>query len=196
VLIGYNHLLPSRVLLGGEAHISFAYFLEGSDVVSTRANARGAVTETVDFVSTLRGRIGYAFDRWLIYGTGGFVWLQGRFGESPGVVGEEDVRRRFHAGWSLGTGAELAVAADWTARLEYLYGQFASATASFPSGTRLASTMEEHSPRLGLNRQLGTAVMIDPPSQSNDRVTDSSDNWSVHGQFTFIQQGYPGFRSP
>ena len=149
VQIGYNYLLPSHVLLGVEADISFPYFLEGGDVVSTRPTTQGAVTETVDFVSTLRGRVGYAFDRWLIYGTGGFAWLQGRFGESPGTVSEEDVRRRIHTGWSLGAGTEVAIAPDWTARLEYRYGQFGGATASFPSSTRFESAMDEHSLRAG-----------------------------------------------
>src|ERR1700693_4723329 len=77
VQIGYNYLLPSRILLGVDADISFPYFLEGGDVVSTRATSQGVATETVDFVATMRGRVGYAFDRWLIYGTGGFALLQG-----------------------------------------------------------------------------------------------------------------------
>jgi high affinity Mn2+ porin len=196
VQIGYNYLLPSRILLGVEADISFPYFLEGSDVVSTRATAQGAATETVDFVSTLRGRVGYAFDHWMIYGTGGLTWLQGRFGESPGTVSEEDVRRRIHTGWSVGAGAEVPVAPNWTARLEYIYGQFGGAIVSFPSGTRFESTMDEHSFRLGVNRQLGSSGETVLPSQRNDGLTTNSGDWSIHGQFTFVQQGYPSFHSP
>jgi high affinity Mn2+ porin len=196
VQVGYNYLLPSRILLGVEADISFPYFLEGGDVVSTRASAHGAVSETVDFSSTVRGRLGYVFDRWLVYATGGFAWSQGRFGESPGTDGDEDVRHRIRTGWSLGAGTEVAIAPEWSAKVEYLYDHLGSASVSFPSGTRFASAMDEHSLRLGLNYQLGASAVNASPGQASAAWTVNPGNWSIHGQFTFIQQGYPSFRSP
>ena len=39
--------------------------------------------------------------------------------------------------------------------------------------------------------------MSAPLSPSNEGLTaGNSGNWSIHGQFTFIQQGYPSFHSP
>lgn len=39
-----------------------------------RATAQGTnVTDQIDYIGTVRGRVGYAFDHWLIYGTGGFA---------------------------------------------------------------------------------------------------------------------------
>ena len=192
--MGYNYLLPSRLLLGVEADISFPNFFEGDDVAATRATALGSVVEKVDFVSTLRGRVGYAFDHWMIYATGGFAWSLGRFIESPGVVKEEDRVFSLRSGWALGAGAEVAVAPQWTASLEYLYGHFGQAGVTFPSGTQYASTIDDmHTVRLGLNRRLGE----DPaPGKTGEWLSADARNWNVHGQITFVQQGYPDFRSP
>jgi high affinity Mn2+ porin len=114
--VGYNYLLRSGVLLGVEADISFPNFLEGDDVVSTRSTVAGTVVEKLDFVSTVRGRLGYAFDRWLIYGTGGVAWSQARLIEDPGPTGAPDLQKHLRTGWALGAGAEVAVAPEWTAR--------------------------------------------------------------------------------
>jgi high affinity Mn2+ porin len=75
---GYNYLLPSRLLLGVEGDITFPYFLNDGTVTS-RETPHSLVTEKLDFVSTLRGRVGYAFDHWLVYATGGFAWSLARF---------------------------------------------------------------------------------------------------------------------
>src|SRR5208282_5065233 len=67
---GYNYVLPSRVLLGIEADITFPYFFEDGTIF-TGGTARGStVSDQIDYIATVRGRFGYAFDRWLIYATG------------------------------------------------------------------------------------------------------------------------------
>ena len=82
---GYNYVLPSRLLLGIETDITFPQFFENG-LIFTGGTAQGTtVTDQIDYIATLRGRFGYAFDHWLIYGTGGFAWSQARFGETPGV---------------------------------------------------------------------------------------------------------------
>src|SRR5712692_4265542 len=130
--IGYNYLLPSRLLLGIEADIAFPNFLGADDVVSSRTTTQTDVAHKIDSIGTIRGRVGYAFDHWLIYGTGGFAWSQARFLQTPGVVEDQDKVLRMLAGWTLGAGAEVAIAPNWTARLEYLYSQFGNFTAAFP----------------------------------------------------------------
>jgi len=34
--------------------------------------------------AALRGRLGYAFDHWMVYATGGFAWSLGRYLQTPG----------------------------------------------------------------------------------------------------------------
>jgi high affinity Mn2+ porin len=199
---GYNYLLPSRLLVGIEGDISFPNYLDDG-IVAARVTPSSAVIEKLDFVSTVRGRAGYAFDHWLFYTTGGFVWSQARFLEDPNATGNEDKVLRSRAGWALGAGAELAIAPGWTARLEYLYDHLGKASGTFPSGTAYESTtVDLNSVRLGLNRKLDWRdADINPghvgdPGNVGDTWAIDPNSWNVHGQLTFVEQGYPAFHSP
>ncbi|MDA9423910.1 MULTISPECIES: outer membrane protein [Bradyrhizobium] len=64
---------------------------------------------------TLRGRAGYAFSNVLFYGTAGLA-----FGELRGqTFGWTESHTT--AGWTIGAGAEVGLAPNWSAKLEYLY---------------------------------------------------------------------------
>ncbi len=65
---GYNWQLPNHVVLGVEADASFTSPLDGPRLVPAPFNT------TIDYVGTVRGRIGYAFGTWMPYVTGGFAW--------------------------------------------------------------------------------------------------------------------------
>jgi high affinity Mn2+ porin len=193
---GYNYLLPSRLLVGIEGDISFPNYLDDG-IVASRSTPPSAVTEKLDFVSTVRGRAGYAFDHWLFYATGGFAWSQARFLENSNLTGNEDKVLRTRSGWALGAGAEIAIAPGWTARLEYLYDHLGKASGTFPSGTGYESTtVDLYNVRLGLNRKLDwTGKATNSGDVGSSWVFDPS-SWNVHGQLTFIEQGYPAFHSP
>jgi outer membrane immunogenic protein len=77
-----------------------------------------------NWLGTARGRIGYASDRVLFYGTGGLA-----FGNiETGVAGGFDNSNKL--GWTAGAGIEAAFADNWTARAEYLFVDMQSATCS------------------------------------------------------------------
>src|ERR1700716_2974467 len=78
VQAGYNYRLPSGILLGVEADITFPNYLTSNSVVSSLATARSAATEQWDYVGTARGRVGYATGPWLAYATGGGAMGRGR----------------------------------------------------------------------------------------------------------------------
>ena len=194
--LGYNYIIRSELMLGIEGDISFPYFLDNG-LISSRTTTLGTtVTEQIDYVATLRARFGYAFDRWLPYMTGGFAWSQSRFVESPGVVQDEDKILRTRTGWVAGLGTEVALAPEWTARLEYLYCSFIGVDGTFPSGVRYGSAFDIHTLRLGLNHQLSGQDTGPPLSGAADWWPLTSDNWNIHGQLTYVEQGYPAFRSP
>jgi len=141
---GYNYMLPSRLMFGAEVDVTFPNFLENGNIFS-RATPQGTtITDQIDDIITLRARFGYAFDQWLIYGTGGFAWSQARFGETPGVVLYEDKLFNTRTGWALGLGTEVAIAPQWTARFEYLYDHFDSVAGVFPSGNAYGSVFDIH----------------------------------------------------
>jgi high affinity Mn2+ porin len=193
---GYNYRLASRLLVGIEGDISFPNYLDDG-IVASRSTPTSAVTEKLGFVSTLRGRAGYAFDHWLFYATGGLAWSQARFLEDSNSTGNEDKVLRMRQGWALGAGAELAISPGWTARLEYLYDRLGKASGTFPSGTGYESTtVELNSLRIGLNRKLDWTGAAANGGNSGDSWAIDPSSWNVHGQLTFIEQGYPAFRSP
>jgi outer membrane immunogenic protein len=64
---------------------------------------------------TLRGRAGYALNNVLFYGTGGLAFGELR-GETFGLT-----ETHTNAGWTLGVGAEVGLAPNWSAKIEYLY---------------------------------------------------------------------------
>src|ERR1700692_3512467 len=193
---GYNYRLASPALDGIEGDISFPNYLDDG-IVAARAAPTSAVTEKLGFVSTLRGRAGYAFDHWLFYATGGLAWSQARFLEDSNSTGNEDKVLRMRQGWALGAGAELAISPGGTARLEYLYDRLGKASGTFPSGTGYESTtVELNSLRIGLNRKLDwTGAAANGGNSGDSRAIDPY-SWNVHGQLTLIEQGYPAFRSP
>lgn len=193
VQAGYNYRLRSGMLLGVEADISFPNYLTSNSVVSSLATMRSAVTEQWDYVGTARGRVGYAAGPWLAYATGGLAWAGERF-LSASVVGEKEKILNTRLGWAAGAGVEYGFAPHWSVKLEYLYSQFGKADIGFSSGTHYASTLDFQSLRVGLNRK------IDWPYQGNFTPKTSlndpeSDRWEIHGQTTFLPQGYPSFRA-
>ncbi len=194
VQAGYNVRLPSGLLLGVEADLTFPNYLTSNSIVSRLTTARSDVTEQLDYVGTARGRIGYANGHWLAYATGGLAFAGERFLNSPAVGDEEkDIHRRL--GWAAGAGLEYAFAPHWSVRLEYLYSQFERANIRFPSGAQYNSTLDFQQLRIGLNRK------VDWPgsrgwSPKTDLTDTESNRWEIHGQTTYLPQGYPSFRAP
>ncbi|MGO8954632.1 MAG: carbohydrate porin [Rhodomicrobium sp.] len=188
--IGYNYLMPSRFLLGVESDIAFANFLEDGQIAA-RQTPPGGVTDKIDYIGTLRGRFGYAIDPWLIYATGGLAWSGARFAEN-----DVDKVLPMHVGFALGAGVEIPISPKWTARLEYLYDRLGNAEATFQSGTHYQSEFDINTVRLGLNYQLNGPDGNAPASKAGEPWPIASDAWNVHGQLTFVGQGYGAFRSP
>jgi len=64
----------------------------------------------------VRGRAGYALDRFLVYGTGGAAFgnVRASFSNGPASAATE-------AGWTVGAGVEVAFAPNWSAKGEYLF---------------------------------------------------------------------------
>jgi high affinity Mn2+ porin len=193
VRAGYNVRMSSGLLLGVEADITFPSFLTSNSIVSSLATAQSDVTEQWDYVATARGRVGYATGPWLAYATGGVAFAGERFLNSPASGSDEKVLHT-RLGWAAGGGLEYGFAPHWSARLEYLYSRFEKADIRFPSGTQYASTLDFQSLRVGLNRK------IDWPGSGNfspaSLADPESDRWEIHGQTTFLPQGYPAFHAP
>jgi outer membrane immunogenic protein len=69
-----------------------------------------------DWLGTVRGRVGYAFDRFLPYVTGGLAAGDIR-ATTPGFAGATQT----NLGWTIGAGMEVVIAGNWSAKAEYLH---------------------------------------------------------------------------
>ena len=69
------------------------------------------------WLSTVRGRVGYAADRFLPYLTGGAA-----FGNIQATTAGLTTSST-NAGWTVGGGVEFAITPNWSAKAEYLYRQ-------------------------------------------------------------------------
>jgi outer membrane immunogenic protein len=107
---GYNFQI-GKAVLGVEGDIDWSG-LRGN---STSPGCPAGCTTSDTWLSTVRGRVGYAFDRVMPYVTGGLAVGDIR-AASPGLPGGDAT----NAGWTLGAGLEIALPGNWTAKAEYL----------------------------------------------------------------------------
>jgi outer membrane immunogenic protein len=106
---------------------TFVWGIEGdldwSNIKGSATCMGGGTCETsINWLGTVRGRIGYAFDRFLPYITGGAAFGSVKM-DPPGAG--DDSETRF--GWTLGGGVEWAFLSGWSAKLEYLYTDLGTA---------------------------------------------------------------------
>ena len=203
---GYNHMFPSRVVLGAEADISFPSVLGASQAIASPLIGQAIYRDQVEMSGTVRGRLGYASGDWLWYATGGFAYsfdhltrsqVAGAAAGGTAVAGTiENLFMVPRIGGAAGAGIEVALTPRWMARLEYLYTDYASNSASFPAGAqRFTSDLAVHTLRIGLDYRLGRDG-IDPQTFTKGPDALEFDKFALHGQFTFVEQYVPPFRAP
>jgi outer membrane immunogenic protein len=116
-------------------------------------SASVTATDKVEDFGTARGRIGLAFNRWMIYATGGASWQNINTSYAATTAGATTALASSttnRAGYAIGGGAEAALwSNNWIGGFEYLYldtGTFSTGTASLaaiaraPAGSTLATT--------------------------------------------------------
>jgi outer membrane immunogenic protein len=73
---------------------------------------------------TARARLGYAVDRWMFFTTGGFGLLNYRYSSTIVPAGPGFASSNTDNGWVVGGGIEQAFAPNWSAKIEYLHGEY------------------------------------------------------------------------
>jgi outer membrane immunogenic protein len=98
---------------------------------------REQVTE--HWVATARARLGYGWDKWMFYVTGGGAWagVELKNFESAFVIagnrGGAGIQQNTLSGWTVGFGAEYALGYGWSIKGEYLYMDFTESTYFTPT---------------------------------------------------------------
>lgn len=94
-----------------------------------------------DIEGSIRGRIGIAWDRALLYATGGvaFAGIDTDYSSPFGADGFSRTR----VGWTVGGGIEYAITSNWSARAEYRFSDFGNFT-DFPAASLAPDISVEH----------------------------------------------------
>jgi outer membrane immunogenic protein len=118
----------------------------------------------------VRGRIGYAWDRFMLYATGGLAYGEVGLGgthivflSGPPLISTGIGHSQINIGWTGGAGFEAVLAGNWTWKAEYLYADLGflddagtcptCGSGIFPNGGRTATHTHftDNIVRAGLN---------------------------------------------
>jgi outer membrane immunogenic protein len=167
--IGYN-VQHGRLVYGIEADIQGAGIEDSANVGVLNGAATAQAKSELDWFGTVRGRLGYAFDRTLVYFTGGFAFggvKDSVTGTVPsfalaGTHSIDDTK----TGYVLGGGVEHALSPAWSIKAEYQYIDLGTDTVSVDKegiGINAGATAtlnadhSYHTVRLGLNYHVAPA---------------------------------------
>lgn len=165
---GYNWQW-GNVVAGIEGDVAFLR----NNVNLTTSPIPGALPTTalsesarLDWLITVRPRIGYAWDNWLFYVTGGWalgkaVWSDGLTASNGVIIG--NTMSRELGGWTVGAGVEYGLVSGWSLKAEYLYTNLGSAAVlmgpvpGVPGDTTVGTnhTMTDQIARIGFNFRFG-----------------------------------------
>jgi outer membrane immunogenic protein len=128
---GYNWQSAQNWVLGIEGDINYVDLGRNTglvQIVTLPVGVLSSQTTRLDWLSTIRGRLGYSFGSLMIYGTGGLAiahedsmnYTQAPLGGgliAPEVGHVSDTR----LGYTVGGGVEYALTRNWSVKGEYLY---------------------------------------------------------------------------
>jgi len=133
--VGFNYQVGTWVF-GIEGQVSWTD-ANGDHACAT---ALGVVLVTcstdMNWVGTVAGRIGYAFNNVLLYAKGGAAFADEDFTITPSALGllvlsNFSTVGHTRSGWMVGAGIEYGFTPNWSAKIEYNYMDFGSETFSF-----------------------------------------------------------------
>jgi high affinity Mn2+ porin len=210
---GYNYVFPSHLMLGAEidasvpnSDVSVPFSVRGNQTIFSPFTGEVTYGEAVVHYGSARARIGYAFDNFLLYGTGGLAWSFDQVSRTqvastpnggglaaPGTVETEQLWR---LGWVAGIGIEIPVTSQWTAKAEYLQAGFDRKSVFFAaSAESYQADLATQSLRFGLNYHFGDTEPVTPLLTKGPSALET-DRFAFHSQATYTEQYDPTFRSP
>ncbi len=113
--IGYN-VQRDRIVFGIEADI------QGAGISASGSDAGlDQFKSELDYFGTVRGRLGYAFDRTLVYATGGLAYGEVKNSAVQAATGDNYSIDKTAVGYVLGGGVEYKIGGAWSVKGEYQY---------------------------------------------------------------------------
>ncbi|BBF91825.1 outer membrane protein [Blastochloris tepida] len=145
--------------------------IEGKDTAVFNGFGGATYKTEIENVSTFVARLGFASGAWLFYGKGGVA-----YGEVKSTLTNDNGSRYFretndHIGWTLGLGAEYALAPNWILGLEYNYidlgderygGGVASSFADYTADIAFSTVLARLSYKFGAGGNPLAAALLGP----------------------------------
>jgi outer membrane immunogenic protein len=153
--VGFNYQISNWVL-GVEWDMDGTTLRKTSGAVATAFGTLQASANT-DWISTLTGRVGLAFDRGLfvdhslIYVKGGGAWVQNSGTLTDLTTGASASASNTNDGWTVGVGWEWGFAPNWSTKIEY---DFVRLDSFSPSNTLLVGPPPGLADRFTLSRDI------------------------------------------
>jgi high affinity Mn2+ porin len=184
---GWSVERADHLVLGAEVDVTFT-----SPIDRGATDFAAPFNTKLDYVASARARAGFVSGMLLPYLTGGFAWGQTtvEFNSNGMVIGSHAAT---HAGWTVGLGAAFPLPGKWTGMIEYNYIDLT------PGGSIVAGQNVDpkiHLLKLGVNYRIWDAPWPTASGGFGRTSLPESNDFTVHGQTTFIEQAYPRFRSP
>lgn len=173
---GWNYQV-GRLVVGGDYDFSWTR-LKGNTVGTipgiTPGSPFGASESfkvSTDWTATLTSTLGWAVDRWLVYGKAGAAFAHDSYAlgmTGYGVPGFASTANEIRAGWTVGAGVAWAIDHNWSVKLEYDYLNFPTRAVDF-TGASPAATFNTNSSqaiseiKLGANYKLAPGLIFGQP---------------------------------
>ena len=130
VTAGYNYRVMRNIVVGIEGDLGYMALKSGEHTVYDGHvwNAKFG-----PMWGTIRGRVGYSFNRWLLFGTAGLAFMQTDNKSIGNTAPETAIDANFRTGWVAGLGAEYAFSGAMSAKVEFLhlnFGKYSSKSAN------------------------------------------------------------------
>jgi outer membrane immunogenic protein len=134
--VGYNWQFSNGFVAGIEGDLSYNF---------NENEYLGAVDIGTDWAGSVRGKVGYALDRALVYAAGGWTATNGYINIDALNIDENET---FH-GWTIGAGVDYAVTDNLFLRGEYRYNDFTNKDINL-GGIDIDTDLSQHVVKVGL----------------------------------------------
>jgi outer membrane immunogenic protein len=147
---GYNYQFENTGFVVGLEGDVDASGLNGDDSIVT-GDGTSRLSMHNNWQGSIRARLGYAFDRFLVYATGGvaFADVKERWNLFDGTIIGSDNKTR--TGWTVGGGVEYAFTDHWIGRAEIRYSDFGKSNYTVGGGARFKAGFDETAGILGIS---------------------------------------------
>src|SRR5881227_1548146 len=137
--VGCNYQFAPNWVIGiegdGEATGIKGDVTESVSFTDPRTGGPNTVTGTAhaktDWIASVTGRVGWTWDRVMLYAKGGAAWAGDKYSADLPIFAEHIQASQTRAGWTVGGGVEWAFWQNWSAKVEYDFYDFGRRAVTF-----------------------------------------------------------------